>query len=292
MKYPASGHMKYSAKCQAKTPLKRWNLFLPSILILLSGLLTLLTACSSSQQAPDNVYRTNQDGRPLVDDKYSLQADRKALDELRAEIPGEVKRENDELALVLGMMSETKKSPSDIRSRFDSILRKKRSLFDKDITKERETFTKEERKKREEFLKSQRDQREVFGREKHSREERAEFFKELDHKRSEYFSVERDRRNDFESDVRERRKNFEDYVREKQNDFNQENRAYTKRYDEMKKQEREQERERAQEREKTSLGSERGITAPIGGMNSELQELEDGLEAAKSKPGTWLESGE
>jgi hypothetical protein len=84
-----------------------------------------VTACSSTSNPPDNVYRTGQDNRPLVDDKYSLQADRKALEEMRAQIPPEKKRQNDELALTLGMMSEVKKSPSDVRSQFDTVLRKK-----------------------------------------------------------------------------------------------------------------------------------------------------------------------
>jgi Skp family chaperone for outer membrane proteins len=260
--------------------MKKW-IFLPMLLIV---------ACSSSSETPDNAYRKADDGRPLVDEKYSLQADRKALDEMRSQIPPEKKRENDELALVLGMLNETKKSPADVRNQFDTALRKKRSLFDKDLTKERETFTKEERKKREAFLKSQTDQRTVFNREKHSREERTEFFKDLDGKRSEFFSVERDKRNDFESDVRERRKSFEDYVREKQNDFNQEHKAYVKRYDEMKK----QEREKAKEKENSSSGSGASVQpkSPSNSYSDEAQALEDELEAIKQRAGTTLQPGE
>jgi hypothetical protein len=260
--------------------MKNWIL-LPMIFIV---------ACSASSDRPDNVYKTAEDGRPLVDEKYSLQADRKALDEIRSQIPPEKKRENDELALTLGMLNETKKSPADVRSQFDTALRKKRSLFDKDVTKERETFTKEERKKRETFLKSQADQRLIFNREKHSREERNEFFKELDGKRSEYFSVERDKRNDFESDVRERRKSFEDYVREKQNDFNQEHKAYVKRYDEMKKQEREKTKEK--ENSSSASGSSLHPSAPINPYIDEAQALEAELEAIKQRAGTQLQPGE
>ncbi len=249
-----------------------------------------LGACTSSQTAPSNAYRSNSDDRPLVDDKYSLQADRKAMDEMRAQVPADRKRENDELALMLGV-NETKKTPADVRNQFDTLLRKKRSLFDKDITKERETFTKDERKKREQFLKEQRDQREVYGREKHSREDRTEFFKELDEKRSEFFSTERDKRNDFESDVRERRKSFEDYVREKQNEFNQEHRAYTKRYDDMKKQER--------EKQKASSGTGAYSASSLGGGMTpaaafgvnEAQELDRELEEVRGKSGTSLQSG-
>lgn len=244
-------------------------------------------ACASSHKTPDNVYRQGEEGRPLVDDKYSLQADRQAMEQLRSQVPPEKKRENDELALILGLMNETKKSPSEIRNQFDSMLRKKRSMFDKDMTKEREAFTKEERKKREEFLKSQRDQRETFNHEKHSREERAEFFKELDQKRAEFFSVERDRRGDFESDVRERRKNFEDYAREKQNEFNQEHRSYSKRYEELQKEKREKER-----LQKQGASSNNSSYSPAGGMSEEALELERELAEIRQRQGTSLQSGE
>ena len=239
-----------------------------------------IAACSSSNDKPDNVYRQSDESRPLVDDKYSLQADRQALADLRQNIPEDKKRENDELALILGMMSEVKKSPSDIRSRFDSVLRKKRELFNKDMTKEREAFTKDERKKRDDFMKSQREAREMFNREKHTRDEKNEFFRDLDQKRSETSSVERDRRADFEADVRERRKNFEDYIREKQNEFNQENRAYTKRYEEMKKQERDREREKQKQ------------VIPHNPFNDEAQQLEQELMEIRSRPGSSLQSGE
>jgi hypothetical protein len=256
----------------------------------------LLVACASSQKAPENAYRSAEDNRPLVDDKYSLQADRKALDEARNQVPPDKKRQNDELALIVGMMNETKKSPSDIRSQFDSLLRKKRSLFDKDITKERETFTKEERKNREAFLKTQQAQRETFNHEKHSRDEKNDFFKDLDQKRAEFFSVERDKRADFESDVRERRKSFEDYAREKQDEFNQELRAYTKRYEDFKKQEREKEKSQPQSAQSrfSSPESVNGAANTAGVSNSmsdEAQQLERELDEIRQRSGTSLHSG-
>lgn len=227
-----------------------------------------LAACASSSKDP-NVYKSGED-RPLVDDKYSLQADRKSLDDLRAQIPPDRKRENDELALIMGLMAETKRPPAEIRSQFDSVLRKKRELFNKDLQKERETFTKEERKKREDFLKAQQQNRDLFNKQKHFRDEKNEFYKAADEKRSEFFSVERDKRQDFESDVRERRKSFEDYVREKQNEFNQEHRAYNKRYEELRK----------------------SNPPPHSSGNSEASSLERELMEIQSRPGTPLESGE
>jgi hypothetical protein len=257
-----------------------------------------LVACSSSSP---NSYHQDESQRPLVDDKYSLQADRQAMESLRSQVPADKKRENDELALVLGMMSEVKKKPMDIRGQFDSILRKKRALFDKDISKEREVFTKEERKKREAFLKAQKDQRDFFGKEKHTREERAEFFHDQDAKRSEFFADERDKRGDFESDVRERRKNFEDYVREKQNDFNQEHRAYTKRYEDMIKEQEKAKKAAAAgsasdnsyvQPGQSSASASSPAVMPTPAVNTEAQDLENELEKLKGKSGSHLESGE
>lgn len=232
--------------------------------ILLSGL---LAGCASSENTSDsNRYQKDQD-RPLVDEKYSLSADRKAFDEVRGQIPEDRKKENDELALILGMMSEVKKTPSEIRNQFDGMIRKRRDSFNKDMKKERDEFTKLERKRRDEFLKSQTKTRNEAKGVKRTREEQSEFFKDLDGKRQEFFSNERERRNDFESDIRERRKSFEDYAKEKSNEFHGELRTYQKRYDEWKKQ-----------GAKTS--------------SSEAAALEAELNSLKGKPGTSLEAGE
>jgi hypothetical protein len=231
-----------------------------------------LTACASSEEKSNNQYRSAGESRPLVDSKYSLAADRQAMDEARSQIPDDKRKQNDEMAYILQLFAETKRPPADIRSQFDTMTRKKRAQFDKDITRERENFTKEERKKRENFLKDQKQARDDFNRIKQDRDKKNEFYREQDQKRSEYFADERDRRNDFESDVRERRKNFEDYIREKNNEFNQEYKAYSKRYDDMKK------------AEKTSKSPSGNDPAAI--------ELEQELQKIKGQAGTPLESGE
>lgn len=263
---------------------KKYCLFL--VLIVVLGFT--LVGCGNAEKKGTNVYRSADEARPLVEDKYSISADRKAFDEIRSQIPEEKKRQNDQLALILQMVSdsqtELKKAPADIRSQFDGILRKKREQFDKDLTRERETVTKEERKKREAFLNSQQSARDGFASGKHTRDEKNEFYKDLDEKRSEYFSSERERRADFESDSRERRKNFEDYTRGKSNEFNQELRAYQKRYDEAKK-------ERENQQFKGSAASS-GAWTPSAGTNSEAAELEREIQEAKRKAGTVLESGE
>ena len=229
---------------------------------------------------PNNTYRVNSNERPLVDDRYSLTADRKEMEALRGQIPSEKKKENDELAFILGLMNEVKRNPSDIRDSFDQALRKKRELFSKDIREERETFTKNERKAREKFLQEQSDRRRVYQNEKHSHEEKTEFYKQLDERRSEYFSRERDRRDDFNSDIHERQKNFENYAREKNQEFTQDHRAYVRRYEEWKKKKEQEKRERElQESDKNE-----------NILNSD--EVDKELQGVRKRKGTTLESGD
>ncbi len=251
-----------------------------------------LVACSSDEKKSQNMFREAGENRPLVDGKYSLADDRKALDDLRAQVPEDKRQANDEMAFVMNLVSDEKtglkKSPSEIRSKFDSILRKKRDLFDKDMRKERDEFTKVERKKRETFLKEVDKARDQFGKESHTREEKNEFYKEIDAKRSEFFSVERDKRNDYESDNRERRKNFEDYTRQKSDEFNQEMRAYQKRFDEAKKQREEEKKAKEQGRNAGPYG---GGSLSSAGPSAEEMELEKELQAIKARMGTPLESG-
>lgn len=235
-----------------------------AIILIFLGLL----GCASSSEKGSNQYQSADGDRPLVDAKYSLAADREALNEMRSQVPEDKKKQNDEMAYLLGLFANPEKSPSEIRQQFDTLVRKKRGQFDKDITRERENFNKSERKKREDFLKEQKQVRDDFNKTKQDRDKKSDFYRDQDQKRSEYFADERDRRNDFESDVRERRKNFEDYVREKTTEFNQEHRAFSKRQEELKK-----------EKKKPKV-------------DPAAAELEQGLQDAKSKPGTFLESGE
>jgi len=208
-------------------------------------LLMLGTACSTSANKSQNTYKEQDDSRPLVDDQYRLTADRKELDELRAQESHQQKIENDEIAFTLQLMTEVNRTPSSIREKFDTAIRKKRDRFSKDITKERDIFTKYERKNREAFLKNMDQQRADFLKGKHSRDERKEFFDAQDQRRKEFFENYREKRNDFESDVTERRKNFEDYAKERRNDFNEAMRSYQKRYDEYLKNKREAEKQAA-----------------------------------------------
>lgn len=250
------------------------------------AILAIPLACQSKEVK--NQYSRSEDHNPQVEEKYSLTADRKKFDEIRQQVPMDVRKENDELALILQLTQETKKNPSEIRSQFDKTLRKKRELFDKDMKKERETFSKNEKKQREEFLKNQTKERESFNKEKRSREERNEFYGEQDAKRKEYFANERERRADFESDFRDRRKNFEDYAKEKTNEFNQEHRAYVKRYEESKKL-------KTDSKKNNSISGPtevRSFLEQIAPNSDEYQQLEREIEEIKARKGSPLGAGE
>ncbi|WP_415062185.1 hypothetical protein [Bdellovibrio sp.] len=174
-------------------------------------------------------------GTTLVDEKYSLKADREALEALRKQIPPEVKKENDEKAFMDQMMSDLSRSPSEVRGKFSSILNKKRDLFNKDMTKSREQFSKAQKEDREAFSKEQAEQRKSFSKRKASSEDRKEFFDELEAKRKDFYSNQKEKRDEFEAETRDKRKNFDDYVRAKTDEFNQLHRDYTKRFEENKK---------------------------------------------------------
>ena len=241
------------------------------------GLVGLLGCATSSKS---NQYVRRDDAAPLVDEKYSLQADRARMNEMRRDVPEDIRRENDELAYVLQMFQEVRRSPQDIRAQFDSTVRKRRDLISRDLQKEREEFTKKERKGREAFLKQQKDAREAFTKTKPEKDARDDFYKDQDEKRRDFFADERDRRQDFESDMRERRKNFDDYIRQKQQEFNQEYRVYSRKYEEMRKQKQDSGREG------------RGASPPAATMSAEAEEISRELEALRHKPGTSLQSGE
>ncbi len=172
---------------------------------------------------------------PLVDDKYSLKADREAMEALRKDIPAERQKLNDEKAFMDEMMTDLSKHPSLVRSRFSTLLNKKRSVFNKDMTKDREVFSLTQRQDREKFTKDQTAVRKDFSRKKTSSEERQDFFGELDSRRKDFYSVQKEKRDEFEANMKDKRKNFDDYVRSKTDEFNQLHRDYTKRYEENKK---------------------------------------------------------
>jgi hypothetical protein len=190
-----------------------------------------LTSCQIDSKRN---YESNANA-PLVDPKYSIAKDREELDQLRESLPPEVKKKNDEKALMAELMGEVKYAPEVVREKFSNLVRKKRELFNKDMTKAREDYTKKEKKDREEFYKNLEDEREDFLRKKVDREKRASFFNEQDEARRTFVAEQREARDEFEADAREKRKNFEDYVKEKNDEFNAELKDYTVKWKEKEK---------------------------------------------------------
>jgi len=80
-----------------------------------------LAACSTSKEK-----------HPSSDSEYRLKEDRSHLDELRKDVPEDVKEKNDETAYILNLMNEGKTEPNDVSSRFNTGVRKKRDLFAKE----------------------------------------------------------------------------------------------------------------------------------------------------------------
>ena len=206
-------------------------------IVLSAWALTVVVACSvKGVHEDEKPAAAKSDLATVNNEEVSLKEDRSHLEELRKEIPAEVKRDNDEIALFLNLMAQETSSPEKIRDKWYKLTRDRRSKFDKQMNKLREAYNKKERVDREAFQKDQKQTRENFvSRGKHKREEQKEFYDEQDGKRREYFAEERDRRRDFESDMQEKRKDYEDYMREKNNRFNDEYRAYSKEFYEREK---------------------------------------------------------
>jgi hypothetical protein len=209
------------------------------LILLLAGCTTIvISGCAADIKKESGGEAGATSSTPDLGQEYSLQSDRSALDELRKDIPEEVKKQNDEVALIMSyIVRDSEEDPNRLRDRFNTALRKRREANDKALTRARESFSKNEKKSRESFMaKSKQDREEFLNARKRSAEDRKSFFNDQDDRRKSFFAESQEKRKDFEASVMERRKAVEDSTREKQNAFNQEWRAYQARYTERKKQ--------------------------------------------------------
>ena len=159
----------------------------------------MLTSCQiKTNRSETSEQNGNSQGSTLVDPKYSISQDRSEFDQLRESIPKDKKKINDEKALLAEWMNGFRLSPSDIREKFDNLIRKKREIFSSDLNKIRDQYTKTEKKNQDEFLKSLAEERSDFSSRKRDSEARNEFFSELDTKRKNFFSEQKEKRDDFE----------------------------------------------------------------------------------------------
>jgi hypothetical protein len=199
----------------------------------------LALACGCKSAPPPAAEPPPPQGSTLTEipDEVSLKQDRSALSNERKDIPEDIKRSNDELSFIRGLMGQADEEPAKIRERFNKALRDRRTKFDKLMKERRDDFTKEEKRARDEFLGWLKADRNRFVKRnpKANSDRRKTFFDGQETRRADFFANERDRRRDFESRSMEERKTFEDYVRERTNEFNQELRAYTATYYDRKK---------------------------------------------------------
>jgi hypothetical protein len=222
-----------------------------------------------------------------VPDDLSLKSDRSQLDDLRKEIPEEIKRTNDELALIFEILNAKggDEEPSAVRERFDKALRSRRDKNDKDLRRRREDFSKSEKRERDLFLEKLKAEREKFVSKKVTPDERRRFFEDQDQSRRDFFADQADKRKEFESAIQDGRKTFEDYAREKQNQFSQELRAYTAGYYDRKKnvdlkkrvdaqvKEKEREKERDEEQKQMRESTIRQNSKPVEDPDEEFKQI-------------------
>lgn len=198
-----------------------------------------LLSCQMNPSTPStNTPEQREADREKIQSELevSLKADRDHLAELRKEIPQEKQRQNDELALHLGIMKQGTENPSVIRDRYNNMINKRRQAFRAKVQRLRDDYRKEETQRREKFLKEHQGRRTEFTRTKHDSKESREFFNEQQKLHSEFFADEKDRRQNFESEINAQSKDFESYMRERNNEFNEQHRQYSKQfYDKPKK---------------------------------------------------------
>lgn len=189
-------------------------------------MLALLLSCSSSEKK----VATYEE----IKNEESISDDKKAIEELRKEIPDEIKKSNDRLAEVLNRWKKVKTDPYALREKFDDEIRKMRNDMEKKWRRMREDFNNRQSAMRKNFQRKQKEQRDSFYSSKPDSDRRTEFTSEQSEMRDRFNSDLRDERDEFEDDLREARKDFESEIANKRTEFNQEFPEYQRIYKEMK----------------------------------------------------------
>jgi hypothetical protein len=254
---------------------------------LFCSLLLSLTSCVH-EEASDHVAdpAAAQQAPGQVADDVSLKEDRSRLDDLRKEIPENLRRQNDELAGIFELMAKSDQEPSEIRERFNTVLRKRREKMDQELRQKREDFSKKDQRGHDAFLKAQNQERERFAHETHTADQRKHFFDQQDERRRSYFAKSADLHKIFEDEIADRRKDFEDYVREKTNFFNTEYRNFSARYTERRKAEslKKETEERARESGRASETTGRAGAESAGRLGAPSSRSSDPLQEFREAP--------
>jgi hypothetical protein len=185
----------------------------------------LLSSCSLPP-----IKAKNPKTQDLLSQEVSLKSDQQAIEKLRSKVPPQRRQENDELKIILDLMVEGNLPPSEVRQRYDRLMRKRRRNHRRAVNRERKAFSKSERESKDQFLEEHKKRREKFKSKKASKEASKEFYAELDRERRDYFSQQREKRRDFETEMRQRTRDFESNLRMWKKTFNQEYRIYSRNY--------------------------------------------------------------
>lgn len=193
----------------------------------------LITACASRARKAENDRQADRAQiEAQLQSETSLKADRSELAEIRADIPDEKQRENDELALFLKLMGQGTEQPSTVRDKFARLVTNKRSSFREKIEKLRAEYKAAETKRREDFTKAAQKKRDRYFIKKRDLKASQNFMSEQEKERLRVAAEERERRQSFEAELSTRSKDFESYMRERTNDFNEQLRLYSKKFSE------------------------------------------------------------
>lgn len=167
--------------------------------------------------------------------KYSLSEDRSQFEQLRRDIPQSQQLKNDEKAIYTEWMLGFRKEPSEIRTKYNDLISRKREIFNRDMNKIREEYSVAESKRKKTFTDELNQERESIKDMKTTRERKTELYNDIDSKRKNFFIEIKTQRDNFESDYREKRKDFEEYIKEKRDEFNSDLKEYTAQHNENKK---------------------------------------------------------
>lgn len=204
-----------------------------SCILIAASASILLTACASNPEATRLKDRENV--KQELAQEMSLKEDRDSLKDLRKEVPVEAQKNNDELALFLGLVRQGTENPQIVRDKFNSLVQKKRSGFREKVQTLRDKFRSDETKKRDAFLAEQKSKRDAFLRRKKDAKQTREFLSDQDKERMAFFADERARRQSFESELNAQSKDFDSYMRERQKEFDEQYRLYSKKFSEKPK---------------------------------------------------------
>ncbi len=219
--------------------------------------------------------RTVPDEKPVslpTAEEISLKKDRSDLDQIRADIPEEVRQQNDEWALILKDMDGVK-SPYEARSRYYDKVRRHRERFNEDMRRVREDFNKSEQRQRKAFLDILEAERKTYEKSKHNSDDRKAFFDDHSDRRKIFFENQQDKRKDFESSVTEKRKDFEDYMKDKQKQFDDAIREYTKNFDARARERRQLENAKIEAQRKLPKMSPAPTAVQYDGQEKDLQDI-------------------